>query len=118
MAAEGRLDSFNQFMQGKFFKPRKTPDRLQALGYDFAAVAREAGPSTSTVMVDIGGGRGEMLLELKEAFPQFTAADLIVEEFQSDDDLRVDPESEVTFVNWNYKDESSPQPVKGALVYL
>ncbi|KAL4769841.1 S-adenosyl-L-methionine-dependent methyltransferase [Aspergillus nidulans var. acristatus] len=117
MAAEGRLDSFNQFMQEKFFKPSKTPDRLQALGYDFAAVAREAGSSTSTVMVDIGGGRGEMLLELKEAFPQFTAADLVVEEFQSDDDLRVDPGSEVTFVNWNYKDEDSPQPVKGALVY-
>ncbi|KAL5048354.1 hypothetical protein BDW71DRAFT_196030 [Aspergillus fruticulosus] len=102
MAAEGRMDSFNQFMEGKFFKPRKTPDRLQALGYDFSAVAREAGPSTSTVMVDIGGGRGEMLLELKEAFPQFTAADLVVEEFQSDNDLG---------------DEDSPQPVKGALVY-
>ncbi|KAL5000148.1 S-adenosyl-L-methionine-dependent methyltransferase [Aspergillus recurvatus] len=117
MAAEGRMDSFNQFMEGKFFKPRKTPDRLQALGYDFAAVAREAGPSTSTVMVDIGGGRGEMLLEFKEAFPQFTAADLVVEEFQFDDDLGHSPQSEVTLVNWNYKDEDSPQPVKGALVY-
>ncbi|KAL4983009.1 S-adenosyl-L-methionine-dependent methyltransferase [Aspergillus falconensis] len=117
MTAEGRMDSFNQFMEGKFFKPRKTPDRLQALGYDFAAVAREAGPSTSTVMVDIGGGRGEMLLELKEAFPQFTAADLVVEEFQSDNDLGGNQQTEITLVNWNYKDEDSPQPVKGALVY-
>ncbi|KAL4924044.1 putative O-methyltransferase [Aspergillus undulatus] len=116
MAAEGRMDSFNQFMEGKFFKPRKTPDRLKALGYDFAAVASEAGQSTSTMMVDIGGGRGEMLLELKDAFPQFGAADLVVEEFQFDNDLG-NASQEVTIVNWNYKDENSLQPVKGALVY-
>ncbi|KAL4866613.1 hypothetical protein BDV12DRAFT_198964 [Aspergillus spectabilis] len=115
MAAEGRMDSFNTFMVGKFFKARKTPDRLRALGYDFSAVINEAGPSTSTKMVDIGGGRGEMLLEIKEAFPQFQAEDLVVEEFN--DDLGAVAENEITLINWNYKDEDSPQPVKGALIY-
>ncbi|KAL3471136.1 S-adenosyl-L-methionine-dependent methyltransferase [Aspergillus californicus] len=115
MAAEGRMDSFNSFMVGKFFKPRKTPDRLQALGYDLTAVVKEAGPSTSTIMVDIGGGRGEMLLEIKEAFPQFRAEDLVVEEFN--DDLGDVPATGVTLVNWNYKDKDSLQPVRGALVY-
>ncbi len=114
MAAEGRMDSFNTFMVGKFFKPRKTPDRLQALGYDLAAVVEEAGPSTSTMMVDIGGGRGEMLLEIKEAFPQFHAADLVVEEFNND--LGGDIPG-ITLVTWNYKEGNSPQPLQGALVY-
>ncbi|KAL4788321.1 hypothetical protein BJX76DRAFT_353349 [Aspergillus varians] len=114
MAAEGRMDSFNTFMVGKFFKAQKTPDRLQALGYDLGAVVAEAGPSTSTMMVDIGGGRGEMLLEIKEAFPQFQAADLVVEEFN--DDLGDGPAG-ITLVNWNYKESDSPQPLQGALIY-
>lgn len=114
MAAEGRMDSFNTFMVGKFFKPRKTPDRLQALGYDLAAVVGEAGPSTSTMMVDIGGGRGEMLLDIKEAFPQFQAADLVVEEYNSDLGGNIPG---ITLVSWDFKEGNSPQPLQGALVY-
>ncbi|KAL2786951.1 S-adenosyl-L-methionine-dependent methyltransferase [Aspergillus keveii] len=91
MAAEGRMDSFNT-MTGKF---------------------GEGGPSTSTKIVDIGGGRGELLLQLKEAFPQLRNEDLIVEEFN--DDLGY--VSGVTLIQWNYKDESTPQPIKGALIY-
>ncbi|KAL2801067.1 S-adenosyl-L-methionine-dependent methyltransferase [Aspergillus keveii] len=113
MAAEGRMESFNTFMVGKFFKPRKTPDRLHALGYDLAAVVKEAGPSTSTIMVDIGGGRGELLLEIQEAYPQFQSSDLVVEEFN--DDLGDVPG--ITMIGWNYKEEDSPQPVRGALIY-
>ncbi|KAL3457188.1 hypothetical protein BJX64DRAFT_269287 [Aspergillus heterothallicus] len=113
MAAEGRMESFNTFMVGKFFKPRKTPDRLQALGYDLAAVVNEAGPSTSTKMVDVAGGRGELLLEIQEAFPQFQAADLVVEEFNAD----LGDVPGITMISWNYKDEDSPQPVRGALIY-
>ncbi|KAL4792779.1 S-adenosyl-L-methionine-dependent methyltransferase [Aspergillus venezuelensis] len=117
MAAEGRMDSFNTFMEGKFFKPKTTPDRLEALGYDFGDIAADAGVSTSTTMVDIGGGRGELLLELKEAYPQFGAADLVVEEFQVNDDLGDLSASGITLIEWNYKDGDSPQPVRGALVY-
>ncbi|KKK13957.1 hypothetical protein ARAM_000205 [Aspergillus rambellii] len=113
MAAEGRMESFNSFMVGKFMKANKTLDRLEALGYDLPAVVSQAGPSTSTVMVDIGGGRGELLLELKESFPQFQTTDLIVEEFN--DDLGNVPG--ITTVTWNFKEEHSPQPIKGALIY-
>ncbi|KAL4909165.1 hypothetical protein BDW74DRAFT_174374 [Aspergillus multicolor] len=109
----GKAD-FKTFMVGKSFKPRNTPDRLQALSYDLSTVVAEAGPSTSTKMVDIGGGRGEMLLGISEAFPQFSAADLIVQEFNND--LGGDITG-VTLMSWNYKGGNSPQPVQGALVY-
>ncbi|KAL4803731.1 S-adenosyl-L-methionine-dependent methyltransferase [Aspergillus unguis] len=111
MAAEGRMDSFNTFMVGKFFKPRSTPDRLQTLGYDLESVISE---SSTKKMVDVGGGRGEMLLELKDAFPQLAADDLIVEEFNNDLGALIPG---ITLINWNYKDGDSPQPIKGALVY-
>ncbi|KAL3473210.1 S-adenosyl-L-methionine-dependent methyltransferase [Aspergillus californicus] len=112
MAAEGRLDSFNTFMTGKFVQGPKIPARLQGLGYDLAAVLAEAGPATSTKIVDIGGGRGELLLDIKEAFPELKKEDLIVQEFNdSIGDL-----DGVTVVSWDYR-ENSPQPVQGALIY-
>jgi hypothetical protein len=63
-------------------------------------------------MVDIGGGRGEMLLDFKAAFPQLQTSDLIVQEFNHD----ITDIPGVTLATWNYKDES-PQPIKGALIY-
>ncbi|KAL5048298.1 hypothetical protein BDW71DRAFT_205829 [Aspergillus fruticulosus] len=54
MAAEGRMDSFNTFMVGKFFRLRKTPERLQALEYDLASFVGEASSETSTNMIDVG----------------------------------------------------------------
>ncbi|KAL4863009.1 hypothetical protein BDV12DRAFT_34218 [Aspergillus spectabilis] len=112
MAEEGRMDSFNSFMVGKFFRTESNPDRLVNLGYDLAAVLYD-GPSTSTQMVDIGGGRGEMLLEFKDAIPTLQPEDLIVAEFN--DDLGDIPG--LTFVRWNYKDDTCPQPIQGALIY-
>jgi hypothetical protein len=53
------------------------------------------------------------LLQLKEAFPQLRNEDLIVEEFN--DDLGY--VSGVTLIQWNYKDKSTPQLIKGALIY-
>ncbi|KAL2859864.1 S-adenosyl-L-methionine-dependent methyltransferase [Aspergillus lucknowensis] len=112
MAAEGRMDSFNTFMGEKFTKAQKAHDRLRTLGYDLNAALKD-GPSTAIKMVDIGGGRGHLLLELKDAFPQLQTEDLIVEEFNDD----LGDISEVKFVRWNYKDQSTPQPIKGALIY-
>lgn len=112
MSDEGRMDSFNSFMVGKFFNGPSSTERLQKLQYDLGAVL-ESGPPTATKMVDIGGGRGEMLLQFKEAFPQLQDKDLVVEEFN--DDLGDVPG--ITQVQWNFKDESSPQPIKGALIY-
>ncbi|KAL4919207.1 S-adenosyl-L-methionine-dependent methyltransferase [Aspergillus aurantiobrunneus] len=112
MSDQCRMDSFNTFMTGKFFDVESNPDRLKKLGYDIGAVL-EGAPATVTKMVDIGGGRGEMLLQFKETFPQLQAEDLVVEEFNDD----LGDVSGVTLVRWNYKEESSPQPIKGALIY-
>lgn len=84
MATEGRMDSFNHFMVGKFMKTNAAPDRLRALGYDLESVLNDAQASTPPTMVDIGGGRGEMILDFKAAFPQLQTSDLIVQEFNHD----------------------------------
>lgn len=113
MAAEGRMDSFNSFMADKFGGMITVPERLKSVGYNMGAVLAEGGPSTSTKIVDIGGGRGTLLLQLKAAFPQLQKEDLVVEEFE----VGLDDVPGVTLTHWDYSDGSSPQPVKGALVY-
>ncbi|RHZ70724.1 hypothetical protein CDV55_106837 [Aspergillus turcosus] len=112
MAAERRMDSFNHFMVGKFMKTSTAPERIRALGYDMESVLNDAQASTPLTMVDIGGGRGEMLLDFKAAFPQLQTSDLIVQEFNHD----ITDIPGVTLLTWNYKDES-PQPITGALIY-
>lgn len=108
MEAQGRMDSFNHFMVGKFLKFGTFPERVKSMGYDLDAVLGVAG---STV-VDIGGGRGELLLEIQTAYPQLHVEDLIVQEFNAD----IDSVPGVRFMEWNYK-ESPEQPVRGAAVY-
>ncbi|KAL2848433.1 S-adenosyl-L-methionine-dependent methyltransferase [Aspergillus pseudoustus] len=113
MASEGRMDSFNTFMVGKFGQLTTVPERMKFVGYDLGAILAEGDASTSTKIVDIGGGRGQLLLQLKDAFPQLREEDLIVQEYNDD----LGDVSGVTFMRWNYKDETSAQPIKGALVY-
>ncbi|PLB53915.1 O-methyltransferase [Aspergillus steynii IBT 23096] len=113
MAEQGRMDSFNIFMAGKFMKANSVPERMKVLGYDFQFVLNEATADTSRTLVDIGGGRGELLLEIKEAFPQLQTSDLVVQEFNDD----IGNVEGVTQVTWDFKAENSPQPIKGALVY-
>ncbi|QKX53927.1 uncharacterized protein TRUGW13939_01007 [Talaromyces rugulosus] len=110
MARQGRMDSFNQFMEGKFGKFGKMPERVKAFGYDLDAAV--SGTENPVVMVDIGGGRGEMLLELKEAYPSLGASALALQEFNPD----IGSVPEVTQMEWNFKADS-PQPVDGALNY-
>lgn len=112
MDCEGRLDSFNTFMTGKFFKAPKMPERLAGLGYDLSAVFREEQP-TSIAMVDIGGGHGEMLLEVKEAFPDLPSEGLIVQEYNS----AITTIPGITLSSWNYKGHGDPQPIRGARIY-
>ncbi|RAK97344.1 putative O-methyltransferase [Aspergillus ibericus CBS 121593] len=113
MASEGRMDSFNTFMQGKYIKTSSAPERFAALGYDLQSVLNAAGGSVPSTMVDIGGGRGELLLEIKDAFPQLQESDLVVQEFNGD----IGDIPGVTLSTWNSKEGNSPQPIKGALVY-
>ncbi|KAL2824400.1 hypothetical protein BDW59DRAFT_172922 [Aspergillus cavernicola] len=110
MAAEGRMDNFNTFMTGKFGKVAKIPDRLQSLGYDLGALLETRPPTIK--MVDIGGGRGELLLEIKEAFSELKAEDLIVQEFNED----LGDMDGFIVTNWDYRGKNT-HPVTGAFIY-
>ncbi|KAF4770388.1 hypothetical protein HAV15_012949 [Penicillium sp. str.  len=116
METQGRMDSFNHFMVGKFLKFGTFPERVKSMGYDLdSALAGGTATNTSTgsaTMVDIGGGRGELLLEVQAAYPHLGAEDLIVQEFNAD----IDSIPGVRLMKWNYKEEAE-QPVRGACVY-
>ncbi|CAI7668916.1 unnamed protein product [Penicillium viridicatum] len=116
METQGRMDSFNHFMVGKFLKFGTFPERVKSMGYDLdGALAGGAATNTSAgsaTMVDIGGGRGELLLEVQAAYPYLGAEDLIVQEFNAD----IDSVPGVRLMKWNYKEEAE-QPVRGACVY-
>ncbi|KAJ5533687.1 hypothetical protein N7494_010239 [Penicillium frequentans] len=109
MEAQGRMDSFNEFMVGKFLKFGTFPERVESLGYDLRAAL--SGPG-SVAMVDIGGGRGELLLEVQAAFPHLTAENLVVQEFNAE----IDEVPGVSLMAWNYK-TSPAQPITGARIY-
>ncbi|KAI2914666.1 hypothetical protein CBS147343_9019 [Aspergillus niger] len=114
MEANGRLTNVNGFMDGKFGTVLPTPENLQAHGYNLQDVLNEAdGITVLRTMVDIGGGKGQMLLQLKAAFPQLQGVDLIVQVFNPG----IARIPGITLQNWNFKGEDNPQPVKGALVY-
>ncbi|KAJ5243635.1 hypothetical protein N7489_003731 [Penicillium chrysogenum] len=118
METQGRMDSFNHFMVGKFLKFGTFPERVKSMGYDLdAALAGDNSTGTGTrtgsaTMVDIGGGRGELLLEVQAMYPHLGAEDLIVQEFNAD----IDSVPGVRLMEWNYK-EQDEQPVRGACVY-
>lgn len=123
MEAQGRMDSFNQFMVGKFLKFGTFPERVTGVGYDLGAVLG-VNPHNSTfssssalredevAMVDIGGGRGELLLEVRAHYPQLHASQLIVQEFNA----AIDDVPGLRLMEWNYK-VSAEQPIRGARVY-
>lgn len=109
MEKQGRMDSFNEFMVGKFLKFGTFPERVESMGYDLDGALAGSGSAT---MVDIGGGRGELLLEVKAHYPHLQAEELIVQEFNAD----IESVPGVTLMEWNYK-ESGEQPVHGARIY-
>lgn len=114
MHLQGRMDSFNTFMDGKFGRFGRMPDRVQNLGYDLDAAISDhhEGHQSAVVMVDIGGGRGELLLDLKHAYPHLQPSHLVVQEFHAD----VQTTADLTIMEWNFKD-GSPQPIHGARIY-
>lgn len=114
MGHTGRLDSFNTFMTGKFGRGESMPNRVRNLGYDLdGLISQSLQTELPTVFVDIGGGRGELLLELKDTFPKLGADNLVLQEYNSE----IGEVPGVTEMSWNYKEEGHEQPVKGALVY-
>lgn len=109
MGEQGRMESFNYFMEGKFGLTQLMPKRLKSFGYDLDEVMQL---KDSPFIVDIGGGQGQMLLQLKDEYPHLTAKNLILQEFQ--EDIRLN--NDVTTIAWNFK-TPAPQPVIGAQVY-
>jgi hypothetical protein len=109
MGHQGRMDSFDFFMEGKFGLTKTMPNRLKGFGYDLDEVMLL---KDSPFIVDVGGGRGQMLLQLQDEYPHLTPKNLVLQEFSSDGK----PNSAVTTMVWNFKD-GTPQPVVGAQVY-
>ncbi|KFY11853.1 hypothetical protein V491_07024 [Pseudogymnoascus sp. VKM F-3775] len=110
MEETGRMDSFNIFMDGKFGSFGTLPERLRRFEYDLDTAI--GGTESDVVMVDIGGGTGAALLELKAEYPHLAASSLVVQEFQTDLQTL---DNGITLQEWNFK--TSPQPIRGALVY-
>jgi hypothetical protein len=106
----GRMDSFNIFMDGKFGSFGTLPERLRRFGYDLKTTL--SGTESDIKMVDIGGGTGAALLELKAVYPDLPASSLVVQEFQVDLQALG---TGITLQEWNFK--TSPQPIRGALIY-
>lgn len=67
MYDQGRLPSFNKFMEGIIVIPAPMPKRVKGVGYDLDAVINS---TTKPVIIDIGGGNDQMLLEIKTAYPE------------------------------------------------
>ena len=67
MYDQGRMPSFNYFMEGKFVIPLPMPERLKELGYDVDAVISL---TTNPIIVDIGGGSRQMLQEINKMDPR------------------------------------------------
>ncbi|KAJ5689810.1 hypothetical protein N7462_004202 [Penicillium macrosclerotiorum] len=112
MGAQGRMDSFNHFMVGKFLKFGTFPERMAAAGYDLGAALGSLGDPNDVAMVDIGGGRGELLLEVQAAYPNLQPRNLVVQEFNTD----IDAVPGVRLMEWNYK-LAAEQPIQGARIY-
>ncbi|KAJ5549704.1 hypothetical protein N7461_004402 [Penicillium sp. DV-2018c] len=111
MEEQGRMDSFNRFMVGKFIKFGTFPERVKSMGYNLDGALNGSFAEDSAAMVDIGGGRGELLLEIQAIYPHLAGA-LIVQEFNAD----INDVPGVRLMKWNYK-ESAEQPVRGARIY-
>ncbi|KAI2790384.1 hypothetical protein POX_d05895 [Penicillium oxalicum] len=119
MEAQGRMDSFNQFMVGKFLKFGTFPERVMSAGYDLGAAlgvddaTADSGLRENEVaMVDIGGGQGELLLEVQARWPQLQPSQLVVQEFNA----AIDNVPGVRLEEWNYK-VSAEQPIRDARAY-
>jgi len=109
MYDQGRMPSFNNFMEGKFVIAPSMPERVAALGYDLDAIIKS---TTSPVIVDIGGGNGQMLLEIKAAYPELDYENLILEEYNA----AIHPDTGIQTIEWDAKGDKA-QPILGASIY-
>lgn len=86
------------------------PEHVESFGYHLdATVSRQ---ENSVVMVDIGGRRGEMLSEVKKAYPHLQPDNLILRDHYA----RAQQVPRLTIIDWDFK-SNTPQPVVGVLSY-
>lgn len=109
MYDQGRMPSFDVFMEGKFIISQPIPERVQTLGYDLDHLIKSA---LNPVIVDIGGGNGQMLKELGSAYPELGYSNLILQEFSA----IIDPDKNIQAMEWDAKGDR-PQPILGATIY-
>ena len=85
------------------------PERVRSFGYDLdrAIMSKD----NEIVIVDVGGGQGEMLLEVLEAYPHLEAKNLVLQEYQPESQI-----SGLSVMKWDFKDDSA-QPIRGAMIY-
>jgi hypothetical protein len=108
MYDQGRMPSFNYFMEGKFFISPPMPERVKTLGYDLDILI---GSTPNPVIVDIGGGNGQMLQEINAAYPVLGYNNLILE-FNA----AIHPDKNIQAIEWDAKGDK-PQPIIGATIY-
>jgi hypothetical protein len=109
MFDQNRMPSFNYFMEGKFVIPSPMPGRVTSLGYDLDAVLKS---TSKPIIVDIGGGNGQMLVEIRAAYPQLGYENLILEEYNA----AIHPDKGIQAIEWDAKGDEA-QPVIGATIY-
>lgn len=109
MYDQGRMPNFNYFMEGKFIISPPMPERVMALGYDLSAVIKSA---PNPVIVDIGGGNGQMLHEIRAAFPELGYDNLVLEEYNE----AIHPDKNIQAIEWDAKGDEA-QPIPGATIY-
>lgn len=87
MYSLGRMASFDAFMEGKFGKFGTIPEHVKGVSY--ALNAAVSGTESSIVMVGIGGGKGETLLEVTNALTksQLGALSCLMQQMYQDRDL-------------------------------
>lgn len=114
-AAEGRAQSFNTFMDGKWgIKDEPSlPDLIKAWGYDLAT--KLSSGASEYAFIDIGGGRGDKLQEVLNAYPDVQPKRLVLQDIDVSD-VCSEVKERFTVMDWNFKE--SPQQVEGASVYF
>jgi hypothetical protein len=78
MYEQGRMPRFSRFMEGKFYSFGPMPQRVKSFGYNLDALLKTK--HNGVIMVDIDGGRGQMLMEVKAAYHEPKREDLVLQD--------------------------------------
>lgn len=103
----------------KAFQSMETANTILGC-YDFAALAKPASENNRFILVDVGGGQGQSIVQILNAYPQMDAGKFMLQDLPgpiaASTRSKILPESTVKIVH----DFFTPQPeaAKGAKAYL